>query len=90
MNKKENFSTLEDMESITSELQSMNGNLTGSPGTERVNFLHNPVHRMDESKRDSPELPSSSRWPSEGTNLANGIILKLSRSSGSLICSSVM
>ncbi|CAL9060268.1 unnamed protein product [Musa banksii] len=90
MNKKENCSTLEDMESITSELQSINGNLTGSPGTERVNFLHNPVHSMDESKRDSPELPSSSRWPSEGANLANGIILKLSRSSGSLICSSVM
>ncbi|CAL9102907.1 unnamed protein product [Musa textilis] len=90
MNKMENCSTLEDMESITSKLQSMNGNLTGSPGTQRVNFQHNPVHSMDESRRDSPELPSSSRWPSEGTNLANGIILKLSRSSESLICSSVM
>ncbi|CAL9127472.1 unnamed protein product [Musa textilis] len=80
-----------DMKTLPQKLPRLPENMTGSPKTNRVSFLRNAVHSMDERKRESPELPSSSsRWPSKGAGSLNGLILKLSRSSGHFTCSSVM
>ncbi|CAL9128403.1 unnamed protein product [Musa acuminata var. zebrina] len=80
-----------DMKTQPLKLPRLSENMTGSPKTNRVGFLHNAVCSMDERKRESPELPSSSsRWPSKGAGSANGLILKLSRSSGHFTCSSIM
>ncbi|WOL12339.1 hypothetical protein Cni_G21105 [Canna indica] len=65
-------------------------NLTCSPKRKRVNFLHDGVDSIDQRKRESLQLPSpSSRSSSEGISSSNGLILRLSRSSGSFTCSSI-
>ncbi|RWW09208.1 hypothetical protein GW17_00027315 [Ensete ventricosum] len=80
-----------DMNTQPLKLPRLSENMTGSPKTNRGSFLHNAVFSMDERKRESSELPSSSsRWPSKGAGSANGFILKLSRSSGHFTCSSIM
>ncbi|KAG1363820.1 hypothetical protein COCNU_11G006470 [Cocos nucifera] len=59
---------------------------TASPRTKRVNPQSNMVHTMEYGKKMSPKQPAS-KSSSENPSLAGGLLLKLSRSSGTFTSS---
>ncbi|XP_074559475.1 uncharacterized protein LOC141815428 [Curcuma longa] len=63
--------------------------LTGSSKTQKVNFI-NKACSMDEERHGSTELPQPNSIHSEDLTATNSLVLKLSRSSGSFTCSSVL
>ncbi|KAG6499341.1 uncharacterized protein LOC121996228 [Zingiber officinale] len=80
-----------DAKAQTKRLSSSYEELIGSPKTKRVNFLYNVARSMDQGKHGSMELPQpNSKSSSENLITTNSLVLKLSRSSGSFTCSSVL
>ncbi|XP_074559315.1 uncharacterized protein LOC141815284 [Curcuma longa] len=80
-----------DVKAQTKRLSSSYEELIGSPKKKRVNFLYNVARTMDQGKHGSMELPQpNSKSSSENLITTNSLVLKLSRSSGSFTCSSVL
>lgn len=62
--------------------------VSASPKTKKVNFLSNMVPAMEDGKKNSPEPPVSNfQWSSENTSSTRGLLIKLSRSSATLVSS---
>ncbi|XP_008805510.2 uncharacterized protein LOC103718455 [Phoenix dactylifera] len=62
--------------------------LITSPKTQKVNFLSNMAPAMEDGKKKSPEQPVSNvRWSSENNSSACGLLIRLSRSSATLVSS---